>query len=70
FDIVVSQETGIICRRKKCENKSNCGFIPNYPVINFGNVQNLESTEVPYPKNNWIEIDKCEAFFDELVLKV
>ncbi len=70
FDIVVSHETGIICGRKKCLDKSNCGFIPNYPVINFGNVKNLELTEVPYPKNKWIEIEKCEAFFDELLLKV
>ncbi|MHC5595598.1 MAG: hypothetical protein ACYTXC_06470 [Nostoc sp.] len=70
FDIAVSHETGIICGRKKCLDKSNCGFIPNYPVINFGNVQNLESTEVPYPKNKWIEIEKCEAFFDELLLKI
>jgi hypothetical protein len=25
---------------------------------------------VPYPKNRWIEIEKCEVFFDELLLKL
>lgn len=69
-DLVVSHETGIICGRKKCLDKSNCGFIPNYPIINFGNVKDLDLTEVPYPKNKWIEIEKSEDFFDELLLKV
>jgi hypothetical protein len=56
--------------RAEILDKSNCGFIPNYPVINFGNVKNSESAEVPSPKNKWIEIEKCEGFFDELLLKI
>lgn len=62
FDIVVSQETGIICGRKKCLDKSNCGFIPNYPVINFGNVKNSKSVEVPSPKNEFIFVI-CMSLF-------
>src|SRR3989344_2115298 len=26
---------GVVCTRAKCKNKKGCGFIPNYPVINF-----------------------------------
>ncbi|MBD2300985.1 hypothetical protein [Nostoc sp. FACHB-190] len=70
LDIVVSLETGIICGKKRCTDKHNCGFIPNYPIINFGNIQNLPYDIIPSPKNKWIEIEKCEDFFEELILRI
>lgn len=70
LDIVVSHQTGIICGRKQCTDKHNCGFIPNYPIINFGNIQSLPETAIPSPINKWVEIEKCEFFFDELILNI
>jgi hypothetical protein len=44
-----------ICTKKKCTNQSNCGFIPNYPPINF-DCQTLAST------NGWVAIEESEDF--------
>jgi hypothetical protein len=60
-------ETGIVCNKKKCLDKSNCGFIPNYPIINFGNINNLDSGVVLSPINKWIEIENCLPFFENLI---
>ena len=48
------------CGRKKCQAKSNCGFIPNYPSIRFPD----GATE---PDNEWVSIQKGLAFFQSLV---
>lgn len=32
-DLKISLNNRIECRRRKCENPSNCGFIPNYPLV-------------------------------------
>jgi hypothetical protein len=67
LDIVVANEIGIVCNKKKCLHKSNCAFIPNYPIINFGNINNLDSGVVPSPINKWIEIENCLPFFENLI---
>ena len=63
LDIAVSTKSGVICNKRSCLDKSDCGFIPNYPVINFGNITELSPDFIPSPKNHWIEIERVEQFF-------
>jgi hypothetical protein len=67
LDLVVSSESGVICGKGDCLNKSDCGFIPNYPMINFGNIDELSPDVVPSPKNRWIGIEKCKQFFENYI---
>ena len=67
LDIAVSSKSGVVCTKGGCLNKSDCGFIPNYPVINFGNINDLSSNLIPTPKNYWIEIEKVKQFFQEIL---
>ena len=36
-DLTINKENNIVCRRKKCTDKYNCNFIPNYPRMIFQN---------------------------------
>jgi len=58
-DIAINQESGVICTRRKCDNKSKCGFIPNYPVIQIpdGTI---------FPTNKWYPITESEKVFNSL----
>lgn len=67
LDITVSNESGVVCGKHKCLDKYNCGFIPNYPVINFGNINELSPIVIPSPKNHWVEIEKAQLFFEKIV---
>lgn len=51
---------GVICTRAKCKNKKTCGFIPNYPVINFDKKTNK-------PTNGWVSIKESLSLFENLV---
>jgi hypothetical protein len=66
----VSLESGVICGKRDCKENYTCGFIPNYPVINFGNIETLSSDQIPKPKNRWTEIEKCETFFNEFLRRI
>lgn len=48
-DLAVYSNNYSKCTRKKCNNKTNCGFIPNYPKIYF----DLNTGKVVQP---WVEI--------------
>jgi hypothetical protein len=47
---------GIICTRAQCKNKKHCGFIPNYPIINFDKKSNR-------PTNGWVGLEFSEKLF-------
>ncbi len=66
-DIAVSPASGVACRKGDCMQKTNCGFIPNYPVINFGLVNKLASGKIPTPTNHWVEIKKCLPIFESFI---
>ena len=51
---------GVICTRAQCRNKKNCGFIPNYPIINFDKKTNK-------PTNGWISIEKTLGLFEDFI---
>lgn len=55
-EISIHPENKVICTRRKCENKENCGFIPNYPDIMF-------KTSSLAPINNWHKIEKANEIF-------
>jgi len=54
------------CTRRACQNQSNCGFIPNYPIIKFGKLMNDAPTE---PTNGWKAITIAERTLLEIVTK-
>jgi hypothetical protein len=51
---------GVICTRAKCKNKKDCGFIPNYPVINVDKKTNKS-------RNGWVSIEKSLGLFENFV---
>jgi len=51
---------GVICTRAQCKNKKKCGFIPNYPVINFDKKNNR-------PTNGWVGIKDSAALFEHFI---
>ena len=59
-DLAIGHSSGVVCTRGKCSNKKNCGFVPNYPVINFNSATNR-------PTNGWIPIEEAGLFFGRFV---
>lgn len=59
-DIAATAGSGVVCTRKACTNKSNCGFVPNYPIIRF----DAGKTK---PVNAWVPIDECPNLFKGFV---
>lgn len=51
---------GVNCTRSKCKNKKACGFIPNYPIINF-------DKKTHQPTNGWVSIEKSLDLFRDFV---
>jgi len=60
-DLIASTSTGVICTRKQCSNKTDCGFIPNYPIIRF-------EPDITQPSNPWGGIEQAQAILKSLVL--
>ncbi len=60
-DFAVSRTSGVVCTRGKCKNKTNCGFIPNYPIINFDAKKNK-------PTNGWMPIEESLNLFRDFVV--
>ncbi|MBD0370006.1 MAG: hypothetical protein ICV60_04175 [Pyrinomonadaceae bacterium] len=66
-DLAVSRDSGVVCIKRACTNKYDCGFIPNYPLINFGEVIDAESDAVLAPTNHWIELDDSLPVFERFI---
>jgi hypothetical protein len=60
-DLIASSSTGVTCTKKKCSNKANCGFIPNYPVIRF-------DPKSVQPLKPWLSIEQAQAVFKSIIL--
>ena len=50
----------VVCTRKRCNNKDNCGFIPNYPIIRFDPITNK-------PTNGWVPIEESLNLFRSFI---
>ncbi|MBI4299420.1 MAG: restriction endonuclease [Chloroflexi bacterium] len=59
-DLAARSNTGIVCSRKGCKNKTNCGFVPNYPVIRFDAKTNK-------PTSPWVLIEESVNLFRRLL---
>ena len=59
IDLTVRPENGITCSRAKCDNKTSCRFIPNYPVIHFD--ASGKTT------NGWIPIEESANAFRRFI---
>jgi len=59
-DIAIKDINGITCTRKKCGNKQNCGFIPNYPVIEIPDTSK-------HPVSRWIPIEESLQIFESFI---
>jgi len=59
-DLAARPNTGVVCTRGKCKNRTNCGFIPNYPVIRF-DAKTAKTT------NSWIPIDESISLFKRFI---
>lgn len=70
LDLAVSETSGVTCSKVKCLEKHNCGFIPNYPIINFGKIEDLAPNIIPSPKNHWVEIEEAQLFFKTLLNRI
>jgi hypothetical protein len=66
-DLAVSRESGVACIKRACKHKHDCGFIPNYPLINFGEVRDEESDTELVPINQWVEIDDALPLFESFI---
>lgn len=55
-DLAIGYNSGVVCTRDKCKNKTNCGFIPNYPIIYFDLKMNK-------PTNGWVSIEDSLSLF-------
>lgn len=58
-DISIKRKNSIKCTRRKCKNKINCGFIPNYPIMRF-------SKECK-PVNKWRPLSSSDKLFKSIL---
>lgn len=59
-DLAAKTGTGVVCSRRKCKNKSACGFIPDYPIIRF-------DANTAKPTNGWVPIEECSSLFKSFI---
>ena len=59
IDLAIRPETKVTCSRKKCDSKTDCGFIPNYPIIHFD-----ASGKSATP---WIPIEESASVFRRFI---
>jgi len=59
-DLAIGATPGVTCTRRRCENKTKCGFIPNYPVISFDPITHK-------PRETWAVIEESVSLFQSLI---
>jgi hypothetical protein len=62
-DLIVSKKSNVTCTRRECRNKTNCGFIPNYPLINF----KLNQKQRLVTTNHWLAIEQVPELFRKFI---
>jgi hypothetical protein len=61
-DLAITPENGVTCTRRGCPKPTNCGFIPNYPIISF----KKDTTIASKP---WTSVENAVDFFKQIVLE-
>jgi hypothetical protein len=59
-DLSIRNDGYQTCTRRKCENKENCGFIPNYPTLTFPKDSRI-------PSDGWTELSNIENVLNQLL---
>jgi hypothetical protein len=59
-DLAIRVENEITCTRQRCPDKKNCGFIPNYPIIEF-------EANATKPTNCWFSLEDSEQLFLRII---
>lgn len=59
-DLVIDCGTKIKCTRRRCSKKKSCGFIPNYPLMQF-------APNASTPNNGWVSLRQSQRLFERLV---
>jgi len=59
-DISIHNDGYQNCTRRKCDNKNNCGFIPNYPKLTF-------EKDSRVPSNGWYELEEAATVLNTLL---
>jgi len=59
-DLAAKPNNGVVCSRTKCKNRTNCGFIPNYPVIRFDAKTNK-------PTIGWVPIEEAHDLLKRFI---
>lgn len=59
-DLTIHSDNAHTCTRRGCDEITNCGFIPNYPIIKFPpNTNN--------PNGAWTDLENSEMVFDSII---
>lgn len=56
------REHKVRCTRRNCQNKQNCGFVPNYPIIHF-------AADSKTPKHPWVSIQNSIELFRSIAIQ-
>ena len=62
-DLKISPVNNVVCSRSQCPKPTDCGFIPNYPVIYFDENGLLAD-------NRWHSIEDAESFFTRILPQI
>lgn len=65
--LAVSLTSGVKCGKKACNDKEDCGFIPNYPFINFGDLKQSPVAQVIKPINGWVDLKDSASLFESFL---
>lgn len=61
-DLAVLSKNKTNCSRRNCSSKSNCGFIPNYPIVEFESASKK-------PSHPWVHLEDIENLMLSFVQK-
>jgi hypothetical protein len=62
-DLTISPVNNVVCSRGQCPNPTDCGFIPNYPIIYFDENGNIAD-------NRWQSVEFAESLFTRILPQI
>jgi hypothetical protein len=62
-DLAITSENKVVCSRGQCPSPTDCGFIPNYPIIYFDKNGNIAD-------KRWQSVEFAEDFFTQILPQI
>jgi hypothetical protein len=62
-DLAIAKVNNVVCSRGQCPNPTDCGFIPNYPIIYFDANGHLAD-------NRWQSVEFVESLFTRILPQI